>query len=348
MHLGSKGLQHGPSLAARILEKETVDNEFRELGGLIQVNRIYKSLKEDKHLRDHLNDSTRVMSLVSADDKSALRLAISKPSLLDTLHFVQDDSALLNPLAEHELELRVKVSGVNFRDIMTSMGLITGKGLGQEASGIVLRTGSKASEVFNPGDRISTLELGGTHATKTICNYRATQKIPDSISFEEAAAVSVVYITAYFAFVNLARLRRGQSVLIHAPAGGVGPAAVQLALYLGLKVYVTVGAEDKRQLLIERYGILEEDMFNSRDSSFVKGIQRVTGGSGVDYILNSLSGELLQVSWGCLATFRTFIEIGLRDITDNMRLDMRSFQQKHDLYVHQCQHSPRTSARHSW
>lgn len=325
LHLSSTGLQHGPSLAARILEKETVDNEFRELGGLLQVNRIYKSLKENDHLRNHLNDSTRVMSLSSADDKAALRLAIGKPGLLDTLHFVPDGSALLNPLADHELELEVKVSGVNFRDIMTSMALITGKGLGQEASGIVLRTGSKASEVFKPGDRVSTLTLGGTHATKTVCDYRATQKIPDSMSFEEAAAVSVVHITAYFALVNLAKLRRGQSVLIHAAAGGVGQAALQLATYLGLKVYVTVSAEDKRHLLMERYGIPEEHMFNSRDSSFVKGIKRVTGGRGVDCILNSLSGELLRVSWGCLATFGTFVEIGLRDIIDNMRLDMRPF-----------------------
>ena len=325
LHLSNEGLQHGPSLAARVLEKGTEDNEFRELGGLLQVNRIYKSLKENNHLRNHLEDSTRVMSLRGADDTYALRLTIGKPGLLDTLHFVPDENALLTPLAEHEVELEVKVSGVNFRDIMTSMALITGKGLGQEASGIVLRTGSKASEVFKPGDRVSTLTLGGTHATKTICDYRATQKIPDSMSFEEAAAVSVVHITAYFALVNLAKLRHGQSVLIHAAAGGVGQAAVQLATYLGLVVYVTVGTEDKRQLIMERYGVPEEHMFNSRDTSFVKGINRVTGGRGVDCVLNSLSGELLRVSWGCLATFGTFVEIGLRDITDNMRLDMRPF-----------------------
>jgi acyl transferase domain-containing protein/NADPH:quinone reductase-like Zn-dependent oxidoreductase/NAD(P)-dependent dehydrogenase (short-subunit alcohol dehydrogenase family) len=325
LHLSSEGLWRGPSLAVRILEKETVDSEFRELGGLLQVNRVYKSLKENNHLHNHLADSTRVMSLMGADDKVAFRLTIGKPGLMDTLHFVADESALVTPLADHEVELEVKVSGVNFRDIMTSMALITGKGLGQEASGVVLRTGSKASEVFKPGDRVSTLTTGGAHSTKTICDYRVTQKIPDSMSFEEAAAVPVVHVTAYFALVNLAKLRRGQSVLIHAAAGGVGQAAVQLATYLGLVVYVTVGTEDKRQLIMERYGIPEEHLFNSRDSSFVKGIKRVTGGRGVDCVLNSLSGELLRVSWGCLATFGTFVEIGLRDITDNMRLDMRPF-----------------------
>ena len=325
LHLSNEGLEHCPSLAARILEKGTVDSEFRELGGLLQVNRLYKSQNENHHLRNHLEDSIRVMSLMDGEDRGTLHLNIGKPGLLDTLRFVSDESPQLTTLADHEVEIAVKVSGVNFRDIMTSMALITGKGLGQEASGIVLRTGSKASEVLKTGDRVSTMTTGGTHATKTICDYRSTQKIPDSMSFEEAAALPVVHVTAYFALVNLAKLRHGQSVLIHAAAGGVGQAAVQLATYLGLVIFVTVGTEDKRQLVMERYGIPEEHIFNSRDSSFVKGIKRVTAGRGVDCILNSLSGELLRVSWGCLATFGTFVELGLRDISDNMRLDMRPF-----------------------
>jgi zearalenone synthase (highly reducing iterative type I polyketide synthase) len=151
-------------------------------------------------------------------------------------------------------------------------------------------------------------------------------KIPDSMSFEEAAAVPVVHTTAYYAFVSVAKLRRGQSVLIHAAAGGVGQAAIQLAKYLGLVIYVTVGTEDKRTLIIEQYNIPKDHIFNSRDASFVKGISRITGGRGVDCVLNSLSGELLRASWDCLAKFGTFIEIGLRDITNNMRLDMRPFR----------------------
>ncbi|MCJ1312675.1 Reducing polyketide synthase rads1 [Agyrium rufum] len=325
LHLSSGGPTLGPALAARILEKETIDSEFKERDGLLQISRIYKSVKENNHVRNHLEDSTRVMSLIEPDDKVFHRLVIGKPGLMDTLRFVREDHVLLPPLADHEVQIEVKVSGVNFRDIMTSMALITGRGLGQEASGVVLRTGSKASEKFKPGDRVSTLTLGGTHATKTICDYRATQKIPNSMSFEEAAAVAVVHVTAYFALINLAKLRRGQSVLIHAAAGGVGQAAVQLATYLGLTVYVTVGTEDKRELIKERYGIPDDHIFYSRDASFVKGVMRMTSGRGVDCVLNSLSGELLRVSWGCLATFGTFVEIGLRDITDNMRLDMRPF-----------------------
>ena len=102
---------------------------------------------------------------------------------------------------------------------MACMALISVRWLGQEASGIVLRTGSKATK-FKPGDRASTMNVG-THATRVQADYRVTAKIPNSISFEEAAAVPVIHNTAYYAFVTGAKLRRGQTVLIHIAAGGV-------------------------------------------------------------------------------------------------------------------------------
>jgi NADPH:quinone reductase-like Zn-dependent oxidoreductase/NAD(P)-dependent dehydrogenase (short-subunit alcohol dehydrogenase family) len=325
LHLSSEGLQQGPSLAARILESSetTADNEFREQNGLLQVPRMYTSPKENKHVRNHLEDSTRLMSF--DDDDTPFRLKIGKPGLLDSLHFIRDESVLLTPLADDELELQVKATGINFRDVMASMGLVPVTGLGQEASGIVLRAGSRAAKSFQVGDRVSALSTGGTHATRMRCDSRVTAKMPNTLSFEEGAAAPMVHATAYYTLIKLAKLHRGQSVLIHAAAGGVGQAAVQLAKYLGLVIYVTVGAEDKRRFVTEHYGISEEHIFNSRDSSFAQGIRRVTGGRGVDCVLNSLSGELLRVSWTCLATFGTFVEIGMRDITDNMRLDMRPF-----------------------
>jgi len=321
LHLGSKGVDHGASLINRVLGSEVVDDEFQESDGILQIARIYQSTNENEHVRNHLHDSTRTMEL---SDTSALQLSIGKPGLLDTLQFVPDER-LLQPIADHELEIQVQATGVNFRDIMSAMGLIPSKGLGQEASGIVLRAGKGAVASFKPGDRVCTLTLGGTMATKIRCDHRVSVKIPDNMSSEEAAGAPGVYVTAYYALVKVARLRRGQSVLVHAAAGGVGQATIQLAQYLGLVVYATVGSPDKRQLITERYGVADEHIFNSRDASFAKGIHRMTDGRGVDCVLNSLSGELLRVSWTCLATFGTFIEIGLRDVTNNMRLDMRPF-----------------------
>lgn len=326
LHLSSDGGKHGPSLASRILFTPTQESEFREQNGLLQISRIYRNVEEDDHIRNHLQDSTRVMSLPSDKAAAAFRLTVGKPGLLDTLHFVPDESIESTPLADDEVELQVRASGINFRDIMGSMGLLPVSGLGQEASGVVVRTGKLGAQSLKPGDRVSTLTVGGTHATKIRCHYRVAQKIPDTMSFEEAAGIPVVHCTAYYALVKLAKLRRGQSVLIHAAVGGTGQAAVQLATHMGLIVYATVGTEEKRRLLVDEYGIPEEHIFHSRDASFVKGIERVTGGRGVDCVLNSLSGELLRLSWGCLATFGTFVEIGLRDITDNMRLDMRPFR----------------------
>lgn len=206
---------------------------------------------------------------------------------------------------------------------MASMGLISTPILGFEASGVVIRSGSKASQ-FKPGTRISLLGEH-THSTRILVDSRLVAPIPDNMSFEDAAALPIVGATAYHTLVNLARLRKGQTVLIHAAAGGVGQATIQLASHLGLVIYATVGTEDKRKLLGEKYNIPPEHIFNSRDASFAKGIRRVTNGRGVDCVINSLSGELLRASWGCVAPFGTFIELGLRDITDNMRLDMRPF-----------------------
>ncbi|KAF2180797.1 KR domain-containing protein [Zopfia rhizophila CBS 207.26] len=306
-------------LVTRLLSSHSSDKEYQEHDNLLQVSRLYRDETENDHIRTHLSDSVRTMSLPT---DRALHLAVGKPGLLDTLRFVPEELA---PLADDEVELQVKASGVNFRDIMGSMGMLAVNGIGQEASGVVIRTGKLGAEFLKPGDRVSTLCVSGTHATITRCDYRVAQKIPDSMSFEEAAGIPVTHCTAYYALNKIAKLQKGQSILIHAAAGGTGQAAVQLAKHLGLAVFVTVGTDDKRHLMTDTYGIPDEHIFNSRDSSFVRGVKRMTQGRGVDCVLNSLSGELLRLSFDCLAMFGTFVEIGLRDITDNTRLEMRPF-----------------------
>lgn len=322
LHLSdSTGLQHGPSLAARIIAADSSkEDEYREHDGVLQVARIARSDSENEDIRNNLNDAVRD-AVIGPDE--ALRLTVGKPGLLDTLHFV-DDERPEAALAEHELEIQVKATGINFRDIMAAMGLIPMTVLGLEGSGIVTRTGAEANSQFKQGDRVSFLGLGA-HATKCRTDYRLAVKIPDTMSFEEAAALPVVYSTAFHALINISRLRKGQSVLIHAAAGGVGQAAIQIAQHLGLTVYATASSPEKRAFLTETYKIPEEHIFYSRDSSFAKGIMRVTKGRGVNCVLNSLSGELLKTGWECLAPFGTFIEIGLRDILDNAHLDMRPF-----------------------
>lgn len=331
LHLASPsadGLERGPLLARRILTSDTgtcPDDEFRVVDGMLQTARVYKSHAGERRIARHLKDATRVVSL-SQEEKARgpLRLDIGRPGLLDTLRFVKDERAL-EPLGDDEVEIRVHASSINFKDIMGAMGLVPVPMLGLEASGVVIRTG-RAVTRFQPGDRVAA-HAYGSHATVVRTHQAVVHKLPGSITFEEGAAINLVHVTAYYALVRLAKLRRGQSVLIHAAAGGVGQAAIQLAKYMGLVIYVTVGSEAKRRLMTERFQIPPEHILYSRDLSFVRGIERITKGRGVDCILNSLADELLRASWdsACLAPFGTFVEIGLRDITANSQLDMRPF-----------------------
>jgi NADPH:quinone reductase-like Zn-dependent oxidoreductase/acyl carrier protein len=206
---------------------------------------------------------------------------------------------------------------------MVALGQIPDQLLGFEASGTVIRTGKSVTHL-QPGDAVCTLAHG---AHRMILRNQAIlcQRIPEGLSFDEAACVPLVHCTVYHALVNVARVQKGHSILIHAASGGVGQAAIQLAQYLGLVIFVTVGTENKKSFVMETYGISEDHIFHSRDTSFAKGILRMTNGVGVDYILNSLSGEALRQTWHCLAPCGTFLEIGMKDLLNNTALDMRPF-----------------------
>ena len=208
---------------------------------------------------------------------------------------------------------------------MVAMGQIPDNSLGFEANGIVTRVGKDVSHI-HPGDKVCTLGHG---ANRTLFRNKARfcQPIPVGLSFEEAAILPLVHCTAYYSLVHVARVRQGQTILIHAAAGGVGQASIQLARHFGLEIFATVGSEDKRQLIEEVYSIEPDHIFNSRDLSFAKGVMRMTKGRGVDCVINSLSGEALRQSWHCIAAFGHFIEIGMKDILSNTGLEMGSFLQ---------------------
>lgn len=135
-----------------------------------------------------------------------------------------------------------------------------------------------------------------------------------------------VFATALYGLCDRANIRSGESVLIHAGAGGVGIAAIQIAQIKGATVYATVSTEEKKDYLVNTFGVKRENIFNSRDSSFLPAVMAATNGKGVDVILNSLIGDLLHDSWRCCARFGRFVEIGKRDITDAGKLDMQVFK----------------------
>lgn len=206
---------------------------------------------------------------------------------------------------------------------MAAMGQIPTTSLGVEFAGEVLRCGPGCTRTL-PGMRV-TVPHKPSLTAYFVARESRCQEIPPDMGLAPAASISTVHMTAYLALITNGRLQRGETVLIHAAAGGVGQAAVQLAQWLGAKVYATVGSSYKRQLLMTRYYIPAECIFSSRDLSFATGIMRATHGKGVDVIVNSLAGEALRVSWDCIATFGRFIELGRRDILNNAGLEMRPF-----------------------
>ena len=206
---------------------------------------------------------------------------------------------------------------------MVCLAEIPGTTLGWEASGIVARVGRNVTR-FKTGDRICTW-CRGTFRTHLRSKEMLCELIPDGLSFEEAAAVPLTHGTVYQSLVKLADVKEGQSILIHAAAGGVGQVAIQYAQHLKMKIFATAGTPAKRQLIKDLYGLPECQIMDSRDLSFAKGIMRMTNGQGVDYVLNSLSGEALRQTWHCVAPFGLFIELGIKDILNNTGLDMQPF-----------------------
>lgn len=231
--------------------------------------------------------------------------------MLDTLQFVDDESHSKS-LRANDVEVEIKASGLNFVDLMISMGQIAEDALGAECSGVVSRVGPGVTE-FKPGDRIMAW-LPGTFSSFVRTPEPMIQPIPENMSFEVAASIPVAFVTAYHALVDAARLANGETVLIHSAAGGFGQAAIMLAQHFQAEIFVTVSSQVKKDLVMDKYGIAEDHIFNSHDLTFVDSIMRMTGGKCVDVVLNSLAGEALRQSWHCLAWFGRFIEMGKRDI----------------------------------
>lgn len=256
-----------------------------------------------------------------------LALTVSNPGLLDSLHFIEDFGHL-KPLAPDEVEIEVKAVGVNFMDCLAALGRVNKGTIGGECAGVVSRVGSNSE--YKPGDRVCApvLDCFKTYARS---HSQLVMDIPANLSFAEAGSIPVTGVTSHYALVEFARLQKGESILIHPATGGTGQMAIQIAQYVGAEVYATVGSEEKKHLLMDLYGLPEDHIFDSRNTSFAQGLLRMTQNRGVDVILDSLSGESLLASWGCIASFGRFIEIGKKDIHSHAKLPMYEFRKNTSL-----------------
>ncbi|TDZ30822.1 Highly reducing polyketide synthase alt5 [Colletotrichum spinosum] len=299
------------------------ETEFVERDGIVHIPRIVPN----QHLNDTVHSRTARPDFdtftVGQTLKPHFNITIGTPGLLDTLFYAEaaDPAASLK---DGDVEIEIKASSLNFKDVMIALGQIPGNGFGFDGAGIVSRTARGSS--FSAGDRVMFCSAdGGAFGTYVRCSELQAQKIPDGMPYATAASLPAVYTTAVYSLIHTARLERGESVLIHAGAGGVGQSAIQVAKLVGADIFVTVGSEAKRDLVRDLYGIPDGRIFSSRDASFETDVKLATNGRGVDVILNSLGGELLQHTWECIAPCGRFVDIGKADIINNSVLPMGPF-----------------------
>ena len=299
------------------------DSELAVRNGTVCIPRFVHDAAMDHCLNTETQKVSRELQPFVQEGRP-LKLTVESPGFLDTLCFVEDEKAT-ERLADNEIEIAVKSAGLNFKDVILSLGQLAGNHLGQECSGVVTKVGLDVRTV-KEGDRVCAIS-GSTIANLARCKADCAVSIPDSLSYPQAASIPIIYCTAHYCLAHVARLRPNETILIHAAAGGVGQAAIMLAQATRARVLATVGSLEKKEFLMKTYNIPRECIFYSRDTSFTKGVMQATQDKGVDVALNSLAGEQLMATWQCMAPFGRFVEIGKRDITNNTNLEMARFEQ---------------------
>ncbi|MFG1954455.1 SDR family NAD(P)-dependent oxidoreductase [Micromonospora sp. NPDC048830] len=225
-----------------------------------------------------------------------------------------------------EVLVEVRASGLNFRDVLKTLGLYPGADegdltLGDECAGVVAAVGPDVTDL-RVGDEVVAVALRaiGTHV---LADARLVAPKPARITFDEAATLPIAFLTAAYALEHLARMERGERVLVHAAAGGVGLAAVQLAQAAGAEVFATAGSEEKRAHL-KSLGV--PHVMDSRTAAFAEQVLAETDGAGVDIVLNSLAGDLIAHGIAALAPYGRFVEIGKRDIYQDRHIGLGEFR----------------------
>lgn len=251
------------------------------------------------------------------------QLRLGTPGSFDSLQYKTFRPTDLNG---DELEIEVRATGLNFSDVLKAMGLYPGitdtiVPLGIECAGIVTRVGPECHD-YQPGDAVFGVAPYSL-ATHAITRSFAIARMPAHLSFEEAATLPIAYMTAQYGLVRLADLQPGERVLIHAGAGGVGLAAIQIAQQIGAEVFATAGSDAKREFL-RNLGV--QHVLNSRTLVFADEIRALTDRRGVDVVLNSLPGEAIDASLGILSAYGRFLEIGKTDIYQNRPIGLAPFQ----------------------
>ncbi|AVH63679.1 polyketide synthase [Nostoc sp. 'Peltigera membranacea cyanobiont' N6] len=256
----------------------------------------------------------------SASQSQNFCLEISSPGILETLRF---QTAKRQKPGAGEVEIEIYAAGLNYKEVLLALGMLpvqsnTPLNFGLECAGKIVALG-EGVEGYQLGDEVIAFSSSCFSAfTTTSASYVAPK--PNHLSLEEAATIPISFMTAYYALNKLGRLCKGESVLIHAAAGGVGMAAIQIAQTIGAEIFVTAGSPEKRAFL-HSLGI--EYVMDSRSLAFADEVMQYTNGKGIDVVLNSLGGEFIPKSLSILAPYGRFLELGKQNIDENSQVGLR-------------------------
>ncbi|HWG99076.1 MAG TPA: SDR family NAD(P)-dependent oxidoreductase, partial [Pilimelia sp.] len=271
----------------------------------VAADEFHLAVRGDRVLVPRLAPAARDRGL-AVPDTPTWRLDTTAPGTLDGLALVPAPDAA-RPLAAGQVRVAVRAAALNFRDVLGALGLYPGDlVLGAEGAGVVTEVGPGVTGLA-VGDRVFGLLPGGIGPV-CVTDARTVRRIPAGWSYAEAAATPVAYLTAYYALVELAGLRAGESVLVHAAAGGVGSAAVHLAHHLGADVFAT--ASPAKHAEVRAMGVPATLIRSSRDTGYAEAFAAETSNRGVDVVLNSLTGEHVDASLRLLPRGGRFLEMG--------------------------------------
>ena len=315
-----------PGLDLRVIDVETLDAAAAR-----RVRRIIDApgLETERVSRPTGEYAVRVRrgpahAAISIDEAHRTRLHMGRQGALGAMEWRAEPRIAPE---EGQIEIEVAATGLNFRDVMLALGALdddilgpglTGASLGFEMAGTVTRVGPGVTD-HAVGDRVMGFAPDAFSSHVTVPAWFAF-RVPQTLALEAAAAVPVVFATAWYSLIDRARLTAGETVLVHGAAGGVGLAAVGIALARGARVIATAGTPEKAALLKE-LGV--EAVYNSRDLAFARDIARDHG--KVDVVLNSLAGDAMAASLKLVKPFGRFIELGKRDFLSNTTVGLRPF-----------------------
>ncbi|MGW3572510.1 zinc-binding dehydrogenase, partial [Streptomyces sp. NPDC000941] len=293
----------------------TAEGLTTALWGLLASDEAQAAVRGDEVFVARITPAADGTGLVVPGSGDSWRIDVTAKGTLENLALVPNPGAD-RPLAPGEVRVAVRAAGLNFRDVLIALGMYPGEApIGSEGAGVVLEVGSEVADAtgLRPGDRVMGLLTEGV-GPASVTDQRYLARIPQGWTFAQAAAVPIVFLTAYYGLFDLGGLKAGEAVLVHAATGGVGMAAVQLARHADAEVFGT--ASPGKWDTLRGQGLDDDHIANSRTLDFEQTFAQRTGGRGVDVVLDSLSGEFVDASLRLLPRGGRFLEMGKTDVRD--------------------------------